>query len=277
MHELRENPRLRQVYERLAELWEGLHRHDAEQRYRIGFEVAAVVAGPRLYGSGAVRTLARSLGRPQAALYEAARVAKTWPEDEFMRLVGRRTDQGGALSWSHFARVSRVPDAAVRALLIQRSLDESLSVAQIKAVLRETRSNATRPERRIASLIRAGRDCDQLAERIEVRMRERASTSGVESELSSQEVAALMEASSRFQRMYRVALRLVVRANAMAVGAAEVSAQVTPGESVDVRTFDPARPGRPKARPVEQGSRSSGRVPDPGLAASGMSDNASLR
>ncbi len=119
--------------QRLRELQLG--SADARSRYQIGAIVAEVKRRPDLYGARGVPALAAAVGEPEQNLYRYATVAERWSVAEFEVLVSRHARDGRALSWSHAVLIASVDDESTRAGLLQQTLDQSLSVRALAAML----------------------------------------------------------------------------------------------------------------------------------------------
>lgn len=111
---------------------------DSLGRYRLGVAVAALKAEPEVYGHSAVQLVATALGQDEASLYRHARVAERWSPTEFEALLSRRMGDGSALSWSHLVVLASVESKARRQQLLERVLDENLSVRRLEEVVRES-------------------------------------------------------------------------------------------------------------------------------------------
>jgi CheY-like chemotaxis protein len=119
--------------QRLRELQLG--RADARSRYRMGAIVLEVKRRPDLYGTRGVSALAAGIGEAEQNLYRYATVAERWSVAEFEALVSRRGSDGRPLSWSHLVLIASVDPETTRARLLQRALDESLSVRALAVML----------------------------------------------------------------------------------------------------------------------------------------------
>jgi len=125
------------VRERIETLRELLARRpaDAAIRYQIGRIVADLKARPDLYGVCAVATAADTLGKDEVSLYRHARVAERWPASDFDALLARKMRDRRSPSWSHLVLLAPVDSAQVCSRLVERMLDESMSVRQLEAAI----------------------------------------------------------------------------------------------------------------------------------------------
>lgn len=115
---------------------------DSAGRYRIGRVVAELKAEPEVYGHSAVQLAASSLGQDEASFYRHARVAERWTPSDFETLLARRMRDGSSPSWSHLVVLASVDSKARRQQLLERLLDESLSVRRLEEVVRESDGHA---------------------------------------------------------------------------------------------------------------------------------------
>ena len=99
-----------------------------EVRHAIGRIVAVVRADPERYGKRAVAALATALGRDEATLYRFAQVAARWTTEELAAWIARGRASGHPLSWWHLVKASAIPRKRDREELLERSIDEGLSV-----------------------------------------------------------------------------------------------------------------------------------------------------
>lgn len=113
---------------------------DGLARYRVGRVVAELKAEPEVYGHSAVQVAASALGQDEASLYRHARVAERWSASEFDALLGRRMRDGSRPSWSHLVVLASIDSTSRRDQLLERMLDESLSVRRLEEVVRESGS-----------------------------------------------------------------------------------------------------------------------------------------
>lgn len=111
---------------------------DSAGRYRVGTVVAELKAEPERYGHGAVQLAATTLAQDEASLYRHARVAERWNSSEFEALLARRMRDGSQPTWSHLVVLASIEPKARRQRLIERMLDENLSVRRLEEVVRES-------------------------------------------------------------------------------------------------------------------------------------------
>ncbi len=122
----------RKAYEEIRDLLDGQRHVRAMAWYTVGQKVVTVT-NSSAYGGKAIANIAKALGRDASLLYDAGRVAETWPRRRFEKLLGRRDKvRGSRLSWSHCVELSSVDDARHRGRLINTALAEGLSVRDLK-------------------------------------------------------------------------------------------------------------------------------------------------
>ncbi len=139
---LRDGSPLALCFDRLLELQLG--RLDARGRYQMGAIVAEVKRCPDIYGDRAVPTLAAGLGEAEQNLYRFATVAERWCAADFEALASRRGSDGRCLSWSHFVLIAAIDDDAARGALVERALQDSLSVRALTALVRRASGSSKR-------------------------------------------------------------------------------------------------------------------------------------
>ncbi len=142
----RMTPALRSRCERLCEALAKVGPMDARLRYRIGVLVNGVQASPAKYGTGAVEPLGRYLGYGSKTLYHYAAVASRWTRDELTAALARRSATNLPLRWSHIALLAPIAPSC-RAELIQAVLDDNLSPAELKRLLRDELKRRPRPRK----------------------------------------------------------------------------------------------------------------------------------
>ncbi len=116
--------RLRSLLERPSE---------ALTRHAVGAIIARLKRQP--HGAGAVQTAAEALGEDLASLYRFAKVAERWSAEQVEQLLARKGPNGQRLSWSHLVVLAGIECDAIRALYLERTIDEDLSVRSLTAVL----------------------------------------------------------------------------------------------------------------------------------------------
>jgi ActR/RegA family two-component response regulator len=130
---IRDGSPLALCIDRLRELQVG--QLDARSRYRMGAIVAEVKRRTDLYGTRGVPALATGIGEAEQNLYRYATVAERWTPEEFEVLVSRRGGDGRCLSWSHLVLIASIDDDVARTRLLERVLDDSLSVRALMAIV----------------------------------------------------------------------------------------------------------------------------------------------
>ncbi len=116
--------RLRSLLERPSE---------ALTRYAVGAIIARLKRQP--HGAGAVQAAAEALGEDLASLYRFAKVAERWSAEQVERLLARKGPNGHRLSWSHLVVLAGIECDAIRALYLERTIEEALSVRSLTGVL----------------------------------------------------------------------------------------------------------------------------------------------
>jgi hypothetical protein len=131
-----DNEEHQRVYEEIRCLLDEQMRGEAQARYAVGQKIVTVMDDAR-YGKKAVVTIAENLGVEATLLYDARRVADTWPQEEFEALMGRRDEaRGNRLYWSHFVELAGVSNSH-RDLFLGRILEDGLSVRDLKRLKKE--------------------------------------------------------------------------------------------------------------------------------------------
>lgn len=126
------NAEHQKAYKAIRRLLDGERHERAKAWYEVGREIVKITADTK-YGKKAVAKIAMALGRDKTMLYEAGCVAETWMRRQFEELLTRRDKvRGNRLSWSHFVELARVDDSRSRSLLIRKTLNEGLSVRDLK-------------------------------------------------------------------------------------------------------------------------------------------------
>jgi hypothetical protein len=110
-------------------------RGGASARYQVGSIVRDIKQDPQRYGEAGVKLLAASIGRDEDSLYLYAAVAEMWTLVELEELTARRGLHGLPPSFSHFMTLTRVRDRVEREALIERCLEEGLSVRDLKKLV----------------------------------------------------------------------------------------------------------------------------------------------
>lgn len=142
------------VYEDIRDLLDGQRHDKATTWYAVGQKVVKVMADAE-YGKKAVAKIAKALGRDATGLYEAGRVARTWSRQQFERLIEKRDIvRGNRLSWSHLVELLRVDESRDRNLLINKVLDEGLSVRDLEREIDGPEPTDDREEGHVAKALR---------------------------------------------------------------------------------------------------------------------------
>jgi hypothetical protein len=126
---------LQPIYETVRDLLAGSARDEVRSRHRVGVLIAQVKRAPGTYGTHAVEELARRLNASVPTLYRHSMVAECWSEPALGDLMNRTTPHGQPLSWSHLVLLAGVTSANRRTVLLERALEEGLSVRALSALL----------------------------------------------------------------------------------------------------------------------------------------------
>jgi ActR/RegA family two-component response regulator len=118
-------------------------RVDPLARYAIGAIVAAIKAGPEVYGKSGVTTVAQAIGEDVPSLYRHAAVAECWTEAGVRNLLGKKGRDGRPLSWSHLVQLEAVQSPVTRQRLVKQALDEALSVRDLTALVKGEAAGAS--------------------------------------------------------------------------------------------------------------------------------------
>lgn len=100
-------------------------------RYDVGLEVQTLEADPDRYGAGAVRRIARAVGRNEDSLYDYAKLCDAWARPVFAAFAERPNRRGIPLPLSHFVRIARAP-AAEREVLLDFAWETACSVRALE-------------------------------------------------------------------------------------------------------------------------------------------------
>ena len=129
---------LRRKYEVARELLATTTGDDVRGRYKVAVLVLEVKKNEKAYGAGAVRKLGKALGWDKSTLYRYALIAKRWDAPAMSALVRRKSLHGQPVSWSHLLEVVRVSPPSRRAKLLDRVLEEGLSVRELARLVRQS-------------------------------------------------------------------------------------------------------------------------------------------
>ena len=129
---------LRRKYETVRALLSEATGDEVRARYKVAAMVLEVKRNESAYGAGAVKRLAAALGWDRSTIYRYALIAKRWDAAGMTALLRRRSVHGEPISWSHLLLVVRISPASRRAKLVDRVLDEGLSVRDLARVVRQT-------------------------------------------------------------------------------------------------------------------------------------------
>ncbi len=106
---------------------------DVLARYKVACAIREV-RDAGTYGAGAMKKLVEVLGKSESWVNDYATLAATWPDaDKFAVLAAKKNKKGIPLTWSHFIELMRVEDKDRRQTLMEQSLKEGWSVADLEA------------------------------------------------------------------------------------------------------------------------------------------------
>jgi hypothetical protein len=128
------------VVARCAEHLDSLREYELPSRHAVGVLIQGVISNAA-YGDSAVPDIAASLHVKTSVLYGHARVAKTWPQNEFATLCDR-SEGSFRLSWSHFLLLSAEKDPQARSELIEQTFTSRLSEKELRAKRKQVREAA---------------------------------------------------------------------------------------------------------------------------------------
>lgn len=134
------NPNLAKKTQELRTLLRDRTSNDATLTYRVAATVAEIKGDETKYGKGSVKLLARELGYTAANLYACAKVAEVWDHSAFELHLKRVTAKGLPLTFSHFLEIASVPHAEERDALLQKAIDNDLSVREVARAARPPRA-----------------------------------------------------------------------------------------------------------------------------------------
>jgi len=138
------NPSLRPVYDSIRKLLAGTARDEARSRHQVGVLIGAVKRAPDKYGARAVEHLAIALGSNVHTLYRCAAVSECWSPSQLEAMLRRTTPQGQPLSWSHLVLLAGVTATKRRADLIDKALEDALTVRELMILVDTTESEGRR-------------------------------------------------------------------------------------------------------------------------------------
>jgi len=141
---------IEETAKRIRRLLDAHTKRDSAIFYKVGVQVREL---DKSYGSGAIESLAASLGRDDSTLRSYARVASAWPnESEFKKLSSQRTADGKLpLCFTSFVVISSLEDPDDRQRMFERAILESLSSRDLKAAIADLSHDAGLGEDEIAA------------------------------------------------------------------------------------------------------------------------------
>lgn len=129
-------PEFEATSQRIQELLDEAERGATQAHYEVGEQTQRILNNPQAFGlksdRGAVKALAARTGRNKHIIYNAARVAKAWPRDEFMARLKKQGPDGFRLTYEHFVESTRVDDVEAREALMDKARSEKLSTRQLR-------------------------------------------------------------------------------------------------------------------------------------------------
>jgi len=115
---------------------------DIATRYQVGLRLLLLKRNPDKYGERAVERLSADLGVGTATLYRYCLVAETWTGPDVQALLGRTTELGEPLTWSHLVVLARAP-ASARGSLVYQCLRQRWSVRDLTVRVQELTARDT--------------------------------------------------------------------------------------------------------------------------------------
>lgn len=140
LEEIKKNPALSAV---LVELRKVFANDGFDASYDLGVRAHGL---RKEFGTVALRQLAWKLRVEVAVVHEAARVAAAFSPEDVKKIRARKNPSGFPLSFDHLVVLSRRKLAGQRAELIDRAIDEGLSVSELKLEARLIPPESLDPE-----------------------------------------------------------------------------------------------------------------------------------
>jgi hypothetical protein len=106
-------------------------------RHDIGVRLNQAVIEKATYGSQAVQQIARYLGMGADRLYKLCAYAESYSREQLEGLAARTMNSGARLTYNHLTTLLVLKALEERLRLIERTLEESLSVRDLRALIRQ--------------------------------------------------------------------------------------------------------------------------------------------
>lgn len=139
-------PELQEKLDKIRRALTNTHASEIANKCVVGRIVKNVAGAPRKYGKRAVGSLAKALGVDKSTLYDYAKVAGAWSNDELGELRERSTAKGLPLSFSHLLLIAEQEDKDTRDEWVEKVFAEALSVRQLRKLLNPREATANEDE-----------------------------------------------------------------------------------------------------------------------------------
>jgi hypothetical protein len=111
-------------------------------RHELGRQLDQIISEEANYGSAAVEQLAAYLALSPDFLYKLHTYAQLYGREQIVQWAERRMSNGGMITFNHLTTIMAVKSEPQRQTLVERIFDESLSVRDLRAVLRRAENSA---------------------------------------------------------------------------------------------------------------------------------------
>jgi len=122
------------------------YTRDARLGYAIGARIKSLKSEEGKYGKGSVEHVADEVGCTAALLYNFAKVADAWTDEEFEAELAKPSE-GLPLTLSHYAVVARLKDVAQHPTFLERARCELLPVRELAQLIRAANRKPGAPSR----------------------------------------------------------------------------------------------------------------------------------
>jgi protein gp37 len=126
---------LRQACDDIHEALSSSVETEVTARHKVGEIVRRVMGNEDKYGRKSVPRLGRVLGLDPSGLYDAAKVATCWSEDEVRGLLGRQDrdkKKNVGISWSHMVALARIEDKKDRERALRETIGYGWSIRDLQ-------------------------------------------------------------------------------------------------------------------------------------------------
>ena len=130
------SPPLQADYGEICSIVSGLHTHILRAYRRLGCLVHKWQTDRETYEGNAVDLVSGLTNVGTSVLYACGQLYDRISEDEFDSWESARTATGGALTWTHATWLIRVPSAAQRQDLFERTMREGLTAGELEQQVR---------------------------------------------------------------------------------------------------------------------------------------------